>query len=77
MTPLHQIGDWLRETLQHVPLSVARVVFLLIFAGLIAWTLSLPASQTQRPQTPARLSENLKIWAVLALLFQVMVYLLF
>ena len=74
MTPLHYIGDWLRELLSIVPLSAVRVLFLLVFAGLILWVLTLPRNETTDPARKYRIMENLKLWAVLALLIQIAVY---
>jgi hypothetical protein len=80
MSPLHEIGESIRQILLKVPLGAARVLFLLFLAGLIVWVLTLPRSQTTPPGTePAqvRLSENLRLWASLALIVQFLIYLLF
>lgn len=79
MSPLHQIGEAIRELLLKIPLSAARGLFLLFLAGLLVWVLSLPRRET----TPAgsepgqvRLSEKLKLWAAISLALQLLIYLL-
>ncbi|UCD30234.1 MAG: hypothetical protein JSV03_07130 [Planctomycetota bacterium] len=74
MTPLHYIGEYLRELLMSVPLSAVRILFLLVFVALIIWVLTLPRSETTDPSRKYRLAENLKLWGVLALLIQVVIY---
>jgi hypothetical protein len=76
MTPLHQLGEALRGLLLQVPLGAARGLFVLTLAVLLAWVLSLPRSQVTPPGGPGRAGENLKLWAALALLIQVAIYLL-
>ena len=70
---LHGIGQHLRELFLQVPLSVARGLFLAVFFALMIWIVQMPRSAT----TPAAHSpwhEDLRIWAWLALLFQLFVY---
>ncbi|MHC4445219.1 MAG: hypothetical protein ACYTF1_06965 [Planctomycetota bacterium] len=74
MTYIHHIGDWLRELLMQVPLPAVRVLFLLVFVALILWVLTLPRNETTDPARKYRPIENLKVWAVLALLIQVVIY---
>lgn len=79
MSPLHQIGEAIRELLLRVPLGAARGIFLLFLAGLLIWVLTLPRSQTTPPGSgkgAVRLSENLKLWAGLSLVLQFLIYLL-
>lgn len=74
MTPLHEIGDYLRELLLRVPMGVVRGLFVLFPAAVLAWVLFLPRSQTTPPKAETRLSENLKIWAAAALVIQILIY---
>jgi hypothetical protein len=71
---LHQIGDLLREALLAVPLWAARVLFLALPVVVLVWVLTLPGAETRPPGRPARASENLKIWAALALVIQIVIY---
>jgi len=74
MTPLHYIGDWLRSTLMLIPMGAVRVLFVALPVLLILWVLRLPRASTTPPGTESRWFENLKLWAVLALLIQVVIY---
>jgi hypothetical protein len=75
MSLLHSWGDLLRELLMRVPLEAARVLFVLFNLALLLWVLRLPKSQTQ-PSGSRRpsLAENLKLWAALTLLIQILIY---
>lgn len=73
MTPLHSIGEAIRQALMTVPLGAARALFLLFLAALLVWVLLLPKEQTSRTSTSPT-SENLKWWALLALSIQFVVY---
>ena len=76
MTPLHHIGEFFRNLLLHVPLGVARALFVAVPLTLLLWVLWLPRRQTT-PGTPnSKPAENLKIWAALALGIQVLIYLI-
>ena len=77
MTVLHWIGDSIRSQLLLVPLPVARWLFIGLFLVLIAWVVQLPSSQTTPPDRRSAWYEDLKIWAWLALMFQVVVYSVF
>ena len=70
MTPLHHIGDFLRELLLGVPLGAARALFVSTLAVLLIWVVTLRHDDTADPQTGA----NLKPWAVLALVVQLLIY---
>jgi hypothetical protein len=74
MTPLHHIGEWLRSTAMLIPMGAVRVLFVALPALLILWVLRLPRAATNPPDGTGRLVENLKLWAVLALLIQVVIY---
>jgi hypothetical protein len=79
MSPLHQIGEAIRELLLKIPLSAARGLFLLFLAGLLVWVLTLPRSETSPAGSEpgkVRLSEKLKFWAAVSLVLQILIYLL-
>jgi hypothetical protein len=77
MSLLHWIGDTLRAQLMLVPLSVARWLFIGVMLVLMAWIVQLPASETTPPDRQSKWYEDLKIWAWIALMFQVLFYSLF
>ena len=74
MTPLHQFGEAIRQALLNVPLGVARGLFILLFAVLLIWVLTLPRSQTTPPDRTPRFTENLKVWAAVSLIIQLLIY---
>lgn len=74
MSPLHHVGEFLRELLLRVPLGLARGLFVATLLALLLWVWLLPSSQTRPPHRPPRPSENLKLWAGLALLIQIAIY---
>jgi hypothetical protein len=71
MTPLHGIGDFLRDLLMQVPLGVVRGMFLAVFVLLLLWVIRLPREAVINPE---RTTQNLKPWAVLALIVQIIIY---
>jgi hypothetical protein len=77
VTPLHSVGQFLRELLAQVPLPVARALFLAVPAVLLVWVLRLPRAETTSPAGRGRWDEDLKVWAGLALLIQIVIYSLF
>jgi len=76
MTPLHTIGNFVRNLLLAVPLPAVRVLFLAVPIVLWIWVLRLPREQTNPPDSHGRWRENLKVGASLALLLQILIYLL-
>lgn len=74
MTPLHQVGEFIRGWLLQVPLPAVRVLFVASLVLLLLWVLRLPASATTPPGGATRWDENLKITATIALLIQVVIY---
>jgi len=74
MTPLHEFGEWFSDLLARIPLPAVRGLFLLVPLALIVWVLTLPRSETAGPDRPYRRAANLKLWALLALLFQLAIY---
>ncbi|MEZ6138363.1 MAG: hypothetical protein R3C53_26055 [Pirellulaceae bacterium] len=75
MTPLHRFGQFLRESLQIIPLSMVRLLFVGTLVVLLVWVLRLPKSATMPPDGAKRWDENLKLGATIALLIQIIVYL--
>jgi hypothetical protein len=74
MTPLHAIGNFLRDLLLKVPLEAVRVVFVLLLFALWIWVLRLPRAETTPPGRESRWDENLKLWASVALVIQILIY---
>ncbi len=74
MTPLHWIGDNLRELLLGIPLPAVRAAFVALPLALLIWVLFLPAQQTRPPSGRHAISGNLKLWSVVALAIQVAIY---
>jgi hypothetical protein len=74
-TPLHQVGDLVRELFLLVPLPVARALFVAVPAAMLIWVWRLPRAETSAPGGTGRWDENLKVWASVALLLQVVIYL--
>jgi hypothetical protein len=77
MTPLHEIGDFIRNILLAVPMPLVRIFFILVPLLLLLWVLFLPKSQTQPPEEAQGRWNNLKIWAALALVIQIVLYTVF
>ncbi len=76
MTPLHYVGELLRQTLQEIPLFAVRLLFVASLVGLLVWVIRLPRSVTCSPDGAPGLSSNLKLGACLALLIQIMIYMI-
>ncbi len=74
MTILHQIGDFFREALAAIPLSVVRGLFILLPLAVLVWVLTLPRAETAVPQVDGRRGANLKWGAALALGVQIVIY---
>lgn len=75
MTPLHQFGEFLRQNLGQIPLGAVRILFLATIAAVLVWVLTLPKSEWQpKDRTSICWAENLKLWAALALIFQLLIY---
>ena len=70
MTPLHSIGNAIREALLAIPLGVVRGLILLTLVALIVWVLRLPRSETK----PTEDAADLRWGAVAALLIQLAIY---
>lgn len=74
MTPLHYFGEFLRQTLQTVPLLAVKILFVASLVALLVWVLRLPQSATTPPGGAKRWDENLKIGAAVALAIQILIY---
>ena len=73
MTPLHWIGDWLREMLIMIPLPMVRILFVALPAVVLVWVIRQPRAATAEP-SGSSWAQNLKLWAALALLIQILIY---
>ena len=77
MTPLHWFGDLVRSVMMAVPMGVVRAIFVGLLLALLVWVLRLPKDRVRPPEGAREgLSANLKLWAAIALLLQVLIYLL-
>jgi hypothetical protein len=74
VTPFHAIGDFFRELFGRVPLPAVRVLFVAVPVLLLLWVLLLPREAVTPPEPRGRWDENLRLWAGLALLIQVLIY---
>ena len=77
MTPLHHVGQALREALQSVPLSAVRALFVVSLCLILIWVIRLPRQSTEPESGAKRWDENLKPLAVVALLIQIVIYMVF
>ena len=73
MTPLHQIGEFFRDLLGRVPLSVAQAMFIAVPALLLVWVLFRPRRESV-PDETARWFKDLRLWAAAALVIQIAIY---
>ncbi len=73
-TPLHWIGESVRDLLLLVPLPMVRVLFLTLLAVVLLWILSLPRRETTAPESDGRSGANLKVGAAIALVMQLAIY---
>jgi len=74
VTPLHHIGEFFRNLTVAIPLGVVRLLFLALLIGLLVWVLRLPKAETTPPDGSGKPTENLKLWAGLALGAQILIY---
>jgi hypothetical protein len=70
MTPLHGIGDLLRNLFLAIPLEAARVLFLAQPVILLAWLFFIPRGQAR----PAGAWTDVRLWAAAALVLQILLY---
>jgi hypothetical protein len=73
MTPLHQLGSWIRELFAAIPLPVVRGMFVLSIAAVLVWVIRLPRSAA-RAHPESAWNEDLRLWAAVALLIQIAIY---
>lgn len=73
-TALHGLGELLWSAAAVVPLWGARLLFLAVPIALMAWVVQWPDRQTTPADGSAKWSNNLKLWAWLILLLQVVAY---
>ena len=77
-TPLHQFGEMLRNLMISIPMPVVRCLFIAFFVALIIWVIRLPKHRYTPPNEEIKgWSSNLKIWALIALGLQVVIYIVF
>lgn len=74
MTPLHRFGEFVRQTLQLIPLTLVRVLFVASLVWLLIWVLRLPRFATTPRAGVTRWDENLKTGAAIALVIQIVIY---
>jgi hypothetical protein len=77
VTLLHWIGESLRQQLDRVPLSTARWMFIALFLALMFWIVQLPSTATNPTDRPSKWYDDLKVWAWLALILQIVIYSVF
>ena len=73
MTPLHYFGDLVRDLLLRVPLGAVRILFVSTLALLLLWVLRLPHRDVSGIATSGQ-RHNLRPWAAVALLVQLVIY---
>lgn len=76
MTILHQIGEALRTALSQIPLWMVRGLFLVTLLVLLVWVIRLPRS-AGREHAGSGWSSDLRLWAAVALLIQIVIYSIF
>jgi len=74
MTPLHNIGEFLRQTLAAVPLWAVQMLFVGSLVLLLIWVLRLPRARVVPAEPTGRWDENLKVGASIALVIQILIY---
>ena len=74
MTPLHYFGDLLRSGLDQMPMLVVRGLFVALPLFVLIWVLMLPGEATRPPESQGGWYENLKVWAAVALVIQLVIY---
>ncbi len=73
-TPLHSLGDWLRSLLLGIPMPAVRWIFIACLVAVLLAIWRLPKSETTPENGSNRWDENLKVWATLAILIQILIY---
>ena len=76
MTPLHHIGDVFRDLVVAVPLWTALAIFVSILIVVFVWVLRLSPDRVSPPTNENRnWTNNLKLWAAIAIGLQIVIYL--
>ena len=76
MTPLHHLGELLRETLGNIPLGIVRVLFVGTLLVVLLWVMTLPKAATSPAGNgKSGWDSNLKLSAGAALIIQIVIYL--
>ncbi len=70
-------GDYLRELTLMIPHSAARTIFILYFAALLVWVLTMPKSEVCGVLPGKKEPIDLRPYAAAALIGQIMIYSLF
>lgn len=77
MTPLHLFGDFIRELVVAVPLPIARGIFVVVLLVVFIWVLCLSPDRVSPPAEEERnWTNNLKLWAAIAIGLQIIIYLI-
>ena len=70
-------GDWLRELILAVPMNAARGLFLFYYLVLLIWVLTLKESEVCGTVPGKKKPLNLRPYAILALVVQLVLYAIF
>jgi heme/copper-type cytochrome/quinol oxidase subunit 2 len=77
MTPLHHIGDFFRDLVLLVPLWAARTIFVFVLLVVFIWVLRLSPERVSPCEIEERnWTNNLKLWAAIAIGLQIIIYLI-
>lgn len=74
MTFLHTIGDLLRIQLEQVPLNVAQWLMIGLFLVMLFWIIQVPTRKATPADRQSFWYQDLRIWAWLTLMIQVVIY---
>ena len=74
MTFFHWFGDLLRLQFDQVPLSAARWLLIGVFLVLLFWVVQLPASKVTPGDRQSKWYQDLRIWAWVSLMIQIVIY---
>lgn len=75
MTPLHEIGQAVRDALQLVPLGAVRAIVVALLVLLLMWVIRLPRAATVDVRGGDR-GVDLRWGAAAALVIQIVIYVL-
>jgi hypothetical protein len=77
MTFLHWIGETLTSQFDQVPLSTARWILIAVLLLLVFWVVQLPSNQATPDDRQSKWYEDLRLWAWIALMMQIVIYSIF